>query len=51
MQVDHVLRNGGWTIDVFTAGKEEKKQRAAQILRANSAHEVCHWGRWSIERL
>jgi hypothetical protein len=50
-QIDHALRNGGMVLDVFTRGLEEKKQRAAEILKAHDAHEVYYWGRWAIERL
>jgi hypothetical protein len=50
-QVDQALRRGCTAINVFTADDEEKKQRAAEILKAYNASEVCYWGQWGNERL
>ena len=50
-QVDQALRRGCTAVNVFTADDEEKKQRAAEILKAFNASDVCYWGRWGNERL
>ncbi len=50
-QVDQALRRGCSAINVFTSSDDEKKRRAAEILKACNASEVCYWGQWDNERL
>jgi hypothetical protein len=50
-QVDQARRRGCSVITVFTADDEEKKKRAAEILKACNASEVCFRGQWCNERL
>jgi hypothetical protein len=50
-QVDQALRRGCTAINVFTGDDEEKKKRAAEILKAYNASEICYWGQWGNERL
>lgn len=48
--IDENLRSGGMVLNVLAGNDDQKKARAAQILKAHNAHDVRYWGRWSIER-
>jgi hypothetical protein len=50
-QLDEALRNGGMSINVFVRGEDEKKMRAARILKAHNPQDIRYWGQLSIERL
>ena len=50
-ELDDALRCGGMTINVLTRGDDEKKSRAAGILKAYQPKNIRYWGQWSIERL
>jgi len=51
MEVDKTLRAGGAALDVFVGDDEERKRRAAALIRDHHGRNVCYWGRWTLERL
>jgi hypothetical protein len=49
-EFDEIVRGGGAAIDILTGDDDERKERAAQILKQHHAHDVCYWGRWTVEQ-
>jgi hypothetical protein len=49
-EFDEIVREGGAAIDVLTGDDDERKRRAARILKDHHAHDVAYWGRWVIEQ-
>jgi hypothetical protein len=50
-EFDEIVREGGAAVDVFVDADDERKHRAAEILRQHGAHDVCYWGSWTVEEL
>ena len=48
---DNVLRAGGVAVAVDMEGRQEMKDRVAQILKAHHGQVVRYWSRWTIEML
>jgi hypothetical protein len=52
-QVEHLeeeFRQGHFGVGVTVDG-DERKQQAADILRAHGGHDIYYYGRWTIEEL
>lgn len=43
-RADETMRAGGSVVAVFTAGREEERRRASEILKANGGIDTVYWG-------
>jgi hypothetical protein len=50
-EFDGIVREGGVAVNVFVDEDDERKNRAAEILRRHGAHDVCYWGTWTVQEL
>ena len=50
-RADETLRAGGSVVAVFTAGREEERRRAAEVLNAHGGTDTVYWGGWVTEHL
>jgi hypothetical protein len=48
-RADETLLTGGTVVEVFTHGDQQKKVRAAEILKAAGGRDVIYWGRLLTE--
>jgi hypothetical protein len=50
-RADETMRSGGSVVAVFTAGREEERRRAAEILKAHGGTDTVYWGGWVTEHM
>jgi hypothetical protein len=50
-RADETMRAGGSVVAVFTAGREEERRRAADILKAHGGLDTVYWGGWVTEHM
>jgi hypothetical protein len=43
-----VLRSGGVAVVAYTGGDDDRKARAAEVLKSHGGLEVLYWGTWVI---
>ena len=48
---DETLRAGGSLVAVFTAGREEERRRASEILKSHGGIDTIYWGGWVTEHM
>jgi hypothetical protein len=48
-RADETMRAGGSVVAVFTAGREEERRPAADILKAHGGLDTVYWGGWVTE--
>ena len=46
-----VLRSGGVAVVAYTGGDDDRKARAAEVLKSLGGLEVWYWGTWVIQGL
>jgi hypothetical protein len=50
-RADETMRSGGSVVAVFTAGREEERRRASEILKSHGGTDTVYWGGWVTEHM
>jgi hypothetical protein len=48
-RADETMRSGGSVVAVFTAGREDERRRASEILKSHGGLDTVYWGGWVTE--
>jgi hypothetical protein len=50
-RADETMRSGGSVLTVFTAGREEERRKASEILKSHGGLDTVYWGGWVTEHM